>query len=55
MLGAGFVAHAGDPWVGTKEFPLTYALIALFFVVQGGGPLSMDARLERRRRTRSPW
>jgi len=54
MLGAAFVAHADDPWVGSKEFPLTYAVIALFFLAQGGGPLSLDARLARRRR-RSPW
>ena len=55
MLGAGLVQHAGDPWVGTREFPLTYAVVSLLFVVSGGGPLSLDARLERRRRSRSPW
>jgi putative oxidoreductase len=55
MLGAAFVAHADDPWIGRKEFPLTYAVVALLFVAHGGGPLSFDARLDRRRRSRSPW
>jgi putative oxidoreductase len=55
MLGAALVFHAGDPWVVRKELPLTYAVVALFFLVHAGGPLSLDARLQRRRRSRSPW
>jgi len=55
LLGAAFVVHADDPWAGHKEFPLTYAVVALFFVAQGGGPLSLDARLARKRRSRGPW
>jgi putative oxidoreductase len=46
MLGAGFIAHEGDPWK-KKEFALTYGMIALFFVVHGAGRLSIDARLRK--------
>lgn len=54
MLGAGLVAHAGDPWVA-REFALTYAVVALYFLVLGGGVLSADERLRKKRRSRSPW
>ncbi len=56
MLAGALVVHAGDPWTGDKELQLTLAVIALLFAVLGGGPLSLDARLARRRRRGpSPW
>ena len=56
MLAGALVVHAGDPWTGDKELQLTLAVIALLFAVVGGGPLSLDARLARRRRRGpSPW
>ena len=56
MLAGALVVHAGDAWVGDRELQLTFAVIALLFAVLGGGPLSLDARLARRRRRGpSPW
>jgi putative oxidoreductase len=48
MLGAGLVVHWADPWM-KKEFALTYAVIALFFVAYGGGRYSLDRWIRRRR------
>ncbi len=44
MLVAAFVHHAGDPF-GRREKALLYAAIALFFMVKGGGKLSIDAKI----------
>lgn len=46
-----------DPrvWSEARELRLTLAFVALLFVVQGGGPLSLDASFRRRDRRRSPW
>jgi putative oxidoreductase len=46
---AGFIHHAADPWM-KKELAFVYlvAFIALMFT--GGGPLSLDALLFRRKR-----
>lgn len=41
-LPAGFFATAGG-----YEYPLLWALVVLGFVIRGGGPLSLDARLGR--------
>jgi putative oxidoreductase len=55
MLAGALVVHGADGW-SSKELQLVYAVVALWFVVLGGGPLSLDARLERRRRRGpSPW
>jgi putative oxidoreductase len=35
---------------GGWEYPLTLLLVALFFVARGGGPLSVDAMVRRRRK-----
>jgi len=54
----GVAAFAStDPrlWSEARELRLTLALLALLFVVQGGGPLSLDASFARRDRRRSPW
>jgi putative oxidoreductase len=48
MLGAAFIAHAGDPF-SDKELALAYALAAAVVAVAGPGRHSLDARLGRRR------
>lgn len=47
MVGAAFVVLGADPW-GRKELALTYAAVAFFFLVSGGGSLSMDRLLKKR-------
>jgi putative oxidoreductase len=56
MLAGALVVNRGEPWTGDKELQLTFAMLAFLFLVLGAGPLSVDARLERRRRRGpSPW
>lgn len=56
MLSGALVVQRGAGWTPTKELQLTFAMLALLFLVLGAGPLSLDARLERRRRRGpSPW
>lgn len=43
--------HAGNGLLASNngfEYPLTLGLVALFFMVRGAGPLSIDALIERR-------
>jgi len=49
MLAAGFVAHADDPW-RRKELAFTFAVMALFLIIYGGGKYSLDALIRRRKR-----
>jgi len=46
-LGHGLLAQNGG-W----EYPLVLALVSLFFVSHGAGPLSLDAAVARKRETR---
>lgn len=41
MVGAAFVVHGADP-ILKRELALTYGVVALFFVIHGGGRLSLD-------------
>jgi putative oxidoreductase len=52
MAVAYFQAHAPDsfwPIVNRGELAALYCFVFLFFSARGAGPLSVDARLERRR------
>lgn len=55
MFTSAWMAHDASTWNDGRELRLTLALMALLFTVVGGGPLSLDARLERRSRRRNPW
>jgi len=55
MLASAWAAHDATLWSDGRELRLTLALLALLFTVQGGGPVSLDARIERSDRRRSPW
>lgn len=55
MLASAWAAHDASAWNEGRELRLTLALLALLFVVQGGGPLSLDARLQRHARRNNPW
>lgn len=55
MLVAAFATTDPRLWSEARELRLTLALLALYFAVQGGGPLSLDATLDHRSRRRSPW
>lgn len=44
MLFAGLVHHAADPF-GSKEKAILYALIAAFYLINGGGKYSGDSML----------
>jgi putative oxidoreductase len=55
MLASAWAAHDASAWGDGRELRLTLVLLALFFAVQGGGPLSLDARIARHARRRSPW
>ena len=47
MLGAALIVHQSDPW-NNKEFALGYAVMALYFLVHGGGRYALDSLLRRR-------
>ena len=47
MVGAAFVVLGAEPW-GRKELALTYAAVAFFFLIYGGGSLSVDRLLRKR-------
>ncbi len=55
MIASAWAAHDASAWGDGRELRLTLALLALLFVLQGGGPLSLDARIARHQRRRSPW
>lgn len=55
MLGSAWIAQGAGGWSDGRELRLSLALLALWFSVQGGGPVSLDARLSHRSRRRSPW
>lgn len=55
MFAAAFATTDPRLWSEARELRLSLALLALLFVVQGGGPLSLDASFHRRDRRRSPW
>lgn len=55
MSASAVAAHDASAWSDGRELRLTLSLLALLFVVQGGGPVSLDARLASRSRRRSPW
>jgi putative oxidoreductase len=55
MLASAWAAHDATAWGDGRELRLTLAALALYFVAQGGGPLSLDARIARHARRRSPW
>jgi putative oxidoreductase len=55
MLVSAFSTTDSRLWSEARELRLTLVLLALYFAVQGAGPLSLDAKLERRDRRRSPW
>jgi len=48
MLVAAFIRHAGDPFA-ERELALLYAAVALGFLLQGGGKLSLEAGWRARR------
>jgi len=53
MLAAILFVHLGHGLFAQNqgwEYPLTLLLVALFFVVHGAGPVSVDAAIGRRRR-----
>lgn len=53
MVGAIYFVHRDNGLFGQNggwEYPLTVALIALYFVTHGAGPLSVDALVTQRRR-----
>lgn len=58
MIVAILAAHLGNGLFAQNngwEYPLTLAVVALFFVFRGAGPLSVDALVKRaRRRTKTP-
>lgn len=54
MLGSAYVALQGAPFA-ERELPLTYAAALLFYAVYGGGPFSLDARIDRLKRRQNPW
>lgn len=52
MASAIFTVHLGKGLFASNggwEFPLVMMLVALFFVVRGGGPFSLDTVIERER------
>lgn len=55
LAASGLISHAGQPWADARELRFTLTLLALYFVISGGGPLSLDAAIARRDRRRSPW
>jgi putative oxidoreductase len=55
MLGSAWIAHGSGAWSDGRELRLSLALLALWFSIQGGGPVSLDARFSHRSRRRSPW
>jgi uncharacterized membrane protein YphA (DoxX/SURF4 family) len=54
LLGAAFAVPSADFWM-SKELALTYAALALLFVLHGPGSPSVDGWLAHRRKKRSPW
>ena len=50
MMVAAFVTHLPNGFFWTNrgfEFPLMWGIAALFFLIRGGGPLSVDRALGR--------
>ncbi len=54
MLVAAFAVHGDAPWE-KREYALSYAVMMLFLALHGGGALSFDEWLQKRRRKMSPW
>lgn len=53
MLGISYALGPTWPWIDRGiEFPVLMGFLALYLVVRGGGPVSLDARLEARRARR---
>lgn len=55
MLVAIFQVHLGNGLLaknGGFEYPLTLAVISLFFIVRGGGPISVDRLIFGRKKAR---